>query len=378
MQHRLDYTALANRYTAKYPVLSYVGTQTSFWVSANVLLTLIIYMNQRLIQELFNVPVAARLGIMLLIAVLLGLLYGVCLGLAGYYLDRTVLRKLSLGKVIVLRVFISFCLLVIVLALLRFALYNSVISPYLFAARISMSIRAWDYLFLLLLIYYLFMTIVIGFINQVNKKYGPGVLVPLLLGRYRVPIEEERIFMFMDLKSSTTTAEKLGHLKYSAFIRDCFQDINEVIYPYTAQVYQYVGDGIVVMWPTDHNIVRNHLCLRFFFACKNQFQDRANYYVANYGLVPVFKAGLHMGKVMAVEIGEIKRDIAYHGDTINTAARIQSLCNEYGKDFLVSEVVLERMGMPADLNVEPLGKVELKGKSEKVGIASVKSLIEAG
>ncbi len=44
-----------------------------------------------------------------------------------------------------------------------------------------------------------------------------------------------------------------------------------------------------------------------------------------------------MGKVTAVEIGDIKRDIAYHVDTLNTAARIQSVCNEYNKDFLVSE-----------------------------------------
>ena len=92
------------------------------------------------------------------------------------------------------------------------------------------------------------MTLVISFINQVNKKYGPGVLVPLLLGKYRNPQEEERIFMFMDLKSSTTVAEELGHLKYSSFIRDCFMDINQVLLPFNAQVYQYVGDEIVVTW----------------------------------------------------------------------------------------------------------------------------------
>jgi adenylate cyclase len=35
-----------------------------------------------------------------------------------------------------------------------------------------------------------------------------------------------------------------------------------------------------------------------------------------------------MGKVTAVEVGEIKRDIAYHGDTLNITARIQSICNK--------------------------------------------------
>jgi adenylate cyclase len=83
------------------------------------------------------------------------------------------------------------------------------------------------------------MTMVLYFIIQVNKKYGPGILLPLLLGKYRTPIEEERIFMFMDLRASTTLAEKLGHLKYSAFIRDSFMDINHVVSSFNAEIYQY-------------------------------------------------------------------------------------------------------------------------------------------
>ena len=135
----------------------------------------------------------------------------------------------------------------------------------------ALSEESWPIVFFLLGVYYFFMTLVISFVNQVNKKYGPGILIPLLLGRYRNPKEEDRIFMFMDLKSSTTTAEQLGHLKYSSFIRDCFSDINEVLYPFRAQVYQYVGDEIVVTWPEKEGI-KNHFCIEFFFACKRQFE----------------------------------------------------------------------------------------------------------
>ena len=41
----------------------------------------------------------------------------------------------------------------------------------------------------------------------VNDKYGPGVFRDFLLGRYFQPKREERIFMFLDIKSSTTIAE---------------------------------------------------------------------------------------------------------------------------------------------------------------------------
>src|SRR4030095_9113636 len=150
--------------------------------------------------------------------------------------------------------------------------------------------------------------------------------------------------MFMDLKSSTSMAEKLGHLKYSSFIRDCFMDINQVLSPFNAQVYQYVGDEIVLTWKVRDGL-KDFSCIRFFFACEKQFVDKFEYYTKHYGVLPHFKAGLHLGEVTAVEIGEIKRDIAYHGDTLNTAARIRSVCNDFDKKLLASESLLEKIGV---------------------------------
>jgi adenylate cyclase len=370
MAKKFEYTTLAHRYTAKFPVFTYVGIQINFWIVANILLVIITNLQSRINGEAFGIPVAARFGPSLLIAVILGILYGVTLGLIGYYLDRKVFRKLSLGKVILFKSLGSMALLVLLLLLLRFVLFDLFISSSLYLPGVTFNEKSWDYLFYLLLIYYFFMTLVISFINQVNKKYGPGVLIPLLLGRYRNPREEERIFMFMDLKSSTATAEKLGHLKYSSFIRDCFIDINEVLLPFRAQVYQYVGDEIVVTWSEDEGI-KNQFCIKFYFACKKQFLDKSEYYLKNYGLLPDFKAGVHAGKVTAVEIGEVKRDIAYHGDTLNTAARIQSVCNEYNKSFLVSEYLFEKIGSGQSISAQALGMILLKGKTSKVGIVSV-------
>ena len=42
------------------------------------------------------------------------------------------------------------------------------------------------------------------------------------------------------------------------------------------------------------------------------------------------------GKVMAAEVGEIKRELAFHGDVLNTAARIQKQCKRYRKQILVT------------------------------------------
>lgn len=370
MANRSDYTARAIRYTAKYPVLTYVGTQVNFWIVVNLLLTVVLNFQSRIIGQVFGLPASAGAGSLILLSVIMGIFYGVCLGLPGYYLERRFFKRLSLGRIIVWKTLGSVILLITILWVLRFILWDWIVPQSLYTKNGGLNDDSWRYLFFLLLTYYSFMTLMINFINQINKKYGPGVLLPLLLGQYRNPREEKRIFMFMDLKSSTTTAEKLGHIKYSAFIRDCFADINEMLFPFRAQVYQYVGDEIVIMWPKEEG-VEEQCCIRFYFACRQQFRDKADYYKNNYGLVPEFKAGLHIGVVTAVEIGEIKKDIAYHGDTLNTAARIQSVCNKYNLDFLISQEMLNSVGILEDFNIKPLGKVLLRGKVEKISIVGI-------
>ena len=49
--------------------------------------------------------------------------------------------------------------------------------------------------------------------------------------------------------------------------------------------------------------------------------------MSKYGETPIFNAGMDAGVVTVTEIGDIKRDLAFHGDVLNTAARIQGLCN---------------------------------------------------
>lgn len=87
--------------------------------------------------------------------------------------------------------------------------------------------------------------------------------------------------------------------------------------------------------------------------------------------MPVFKAGMHIGTVTAVEIGEIKRDIAYHGDTLNTAARIQSLCNQYQTRLLVSGYFFDRSGIEGHFPTREIATIVLKGKSVPIRILSI-------
>jgi len=221
-----------------------------------------------------------------------------------------------------------------------------------------------------LFLYGAFISLLINFLKEVNKKFGPGILVKLFSGRYYNPRVEDRIFMFIDLKASTTIAEKLGHLRYSRLIQDCFYDVTEVVAKHKAEIYQYVGDEIVLTWELEKGI-ENDNCFRFFFEFRKKLETLSGYYKNKYGVVPVFKAGMNCGTVTVAEVGELKKEIAYHGDVLNTASRIQDKCNEYDKPLLISNNLYKKMLRTGLFNIEMIGEILLKGKIQPVGIYSV-------
>ena len=103
-------------------------------------------------------------------------------------------------------------------------------------------------------------TLIVLFISD---KYGPGILPKFLLGKYFYPKSEERIFMFLDLKGSTTIAEKLGEGQYFKFLRKVFKDVTPVLLDTEGEIYQYVGDEIVLTWKIKKGI-ENLNCIRCF------------------------------------------------------------------------------------------------------------------
>ena len=84
-----------------------------------------------------------------------------------------------------------------------------------------------------------------------------------------------------------------------------------------------------------------------------------------------------MGKVVTAEVGELKREIAHHGDTINTAARIQEKCNDIEKEFLISEEAKNLLSDSVNMKYHDQGAVLLKGKRKIIKIFSVERLSKA-
>jgi len=209
------------------------------------------------------------------------------------------------------------------------------------------------------------------FMLQVSDKFGPGILWKFITGRYYHPRQEERIFMFLDLRSSTTIAEKMDSEKFFGLLKEIFNDITEPILNSRGEIYQYVGDEVVVTWTAEKGLSENN-CLECFFRISYTLNQRKEYYQRAYDLVPCFKAGLHIGEATVGEIGVIKKDLAYSGDVLNTTSRIQGECNNMGVDILLSSDLLNRMRLNNEYNAIALGDVSLKGKKEKILLYTIR------
>lgn len=219
-----------------------------------------------------------------------------------------------------------------------------------------------SYGFIFLLTFIIITNITLNILREIRKMIGPRVLWDKLLGRYRFPKVEERIFMFMDLQSSTTIAEKMGHVKYSEFIQDCFRDISDFIINHKAIVYQFVGDEIVLSWKANKNEnFRN--CINLYFAYNSFLDNRKDYYQDRYENIPFFKASLNTGFVSVTEVG----------DVLNTAARIEKMCSKYHSGLLISEFFKNKLLDIDGLKLSFVDEVLLKGKNELVNIYSVES-----
>jgi adenylate cyclase len=210
------------------------------------------------------------------------------------------------------------------------------------------------------------------FMLQVNDKFGPGVLWKLLTGKYYHPRDEERVFLFLDLRSSTEIAESIGHKRFFELLRELFQDVTKPIVDSRGDIYQYVGDEVIVSWPSQRAFQEGN-CIECFFRIERAIAARSAVYRERFGLVPGVKAGIHVGEATVGEIGVVKKDIVFSGDVLNTTSRIQQECNRYDVNLLASSELLRRMPLgPAYVSV-PVGEILLRGKAEALSLNAIQA-----
>jgi adenylate cyclase len=309
----------------------------------------------------------------ILVSVLSSFLTGLLIGaietkiVAKYFQTRSFWQKIVFKTGLYL-VLITVLLLFPLLFLVSSRLDVSIVHP-----KVMESIFQYvcDFLFWSILIFAGFITVLTLFVGEVSDYLGGGIFNNFFIGKYHHPREEERIFMFLDMNSSTAIAEKLGHKEYFQLLRTYYADIADAIIQTDGEVYQYAGDEVIVSWNLRKGVANNN-CIECFFKTKAIFEKSADQYIRRFGLVPKYKAGFHYGKVTTGEIGVLKKEIFFTGDVLNTTARIQSTCSKYGAEMLLSKNLLELLNTKDTYLIVPIGECELKGRNQKIDLFTMK------
>jgi len=211
---------------------------------------------------------------------------------------------------------------------------------------------------------------VVQTLNQIIRIIGGHTLVNFILGRYRQPVREDKIFMFLDLVGSTPLAERLGDVGVQKMITTFFFDISEPIIEHGGKIHRYVGDQVVVTWPIRAGAA-NMRSIRCCFAIIDYVRDKAGEYEAQFGAVPAFRIGLHGGPVVISQIGDQKQEISYFGDTVNTAARIEQQCKALQCSLLVSGELLDRITLEPAYKAVTKGAVQLRGREHETELFTI-------
>lgn len=278
---------------------------------------------------------------------------------------KTYAAKLLIHSIIYI-LFVSFCIAIVGLVGAWTSSDGSNFRQVFFNDVLSLRV-------LRLLLSWYFIVILTIFLLDVSEKYGAGILRKVLMGRYHTPVQEDRIFLFLDLRSSTAIAEEIGDERYFKMLRFFYQVANEAIIQFKGEIYQYVGDEIVVSWPLNEGLKQAN-CLECFFGIREMVKKQEEIFVNNYGALPEFKGAIHSGVVTAGEIGLTKKDIVYSGDVLNTTARMVALCNHYKESLLISEFLFNAFTGTAGFNFNYVDSPPLRGKTIRLKLFGVKKV----
>ena len=204
---------------------------------------------------------------------------------------------------------------------------------------------------------------VVGFLGAKNLLY-------LMTGKYHRPVLERKIFMFLDIKGSTSLVEKLGPVETRALIGKFFFDISKPITDGGGEIYRFTGDGIVATWNWDEGVVENGI-IRAIDDMRQVVTEESDVYRSRFGQVPGYRIGVHGGEIVTSEEGDTKRAIGFYGETIHIAARLEQKAKELGVDCLISEDVALKLPDMGD-RVALIEHDELRGISKPVRICQLK------
>jgi class 3 adenylate cyclase len=168
--------------------------------------------------------------------------------------------------------------------------------------------------------------------------------------------------LFSDIRNFTSMTENMNPEESFSFINQILDFLAPIISKHNGFIDKFVGDSIMALFP---NNVDDSIQCGFEMLCalrKYNSECRKNMIPVEIGI------GIHYGDVMIGTIGtENRMDSTVISDTVNTAARVESLTKTLGATFIVTEDLILKSTL-TNVKITPIGKYLLKGKRQSMGL----------
>ena len=210
--------------------------------------------------------------------------------------------------------------------------------------------------------------------RRLSRFFSPDVLRAVVRGREAASLGSSRrlvTVLFSDLRGFTSISEKLEPEQVAEMLREYLTEMTRIVFKHGGTVDKYIGDCVMALYNVpfedpEHAVkaVRTGL----------EFQERtlaaAARWEAKYGVTIRNGVGINTGEAIVGTLGSAQRlEYTAIGDTVNLAARLESITKEYGASIVISESThaLVKGVFPT----RALGAVTVKGKTQPVEIYAV-------
>ena len=197
-----------------------------------------------------------------------------------------------------------------------------------------------------------------------GRHVSDVVAKELLSSKSGIQAERDVVVLFLDIRNFTKFSESRSPKEVVEFLNTLFKELVDVIESHQGIVNKFLGDGLMAVFgaPEDDPDASEHAC-----RASLEVVERIKTLAQQDKIPPTaVSLGLHRGRALTGTVGtSTRQEYTVIGDTVNTAARIESLNRQFETTILISEAIKLSAPHSCDL-ARPLGPVSVKGRDESV------------
>lgn len=214
---------------------------------------------------------------------------------------------------------------------------------------------------------------ILALTERINELFGqyvdPSFRDEIVKGGGGKPQKRDLCILFSDIRNFTTLSEREDPERVSGMLNAYFTEWEETVTRYGGTVDKYIGDAVMAIFGAQGGEACDAAAscsiemLRRFPVLRERLIE------AGLPAPRAIGVGADYGTVIMGDLGSRRRkNYTVIGDHVNIASRLESLCKDYDRPFIISESVYALIGETNACKFELLGESMVKGKSEPITV----------